>query len=55
MAAMPSVVLGLLAGLVAVRPASPSLAHKLAVVGSLPFCFQTAVLDATVWPAYFPA
>jgi hypothetical protein len=47
--------LGLLAGLVAVRPASPSLAHRLAVVGSLAFCFQTAVLDATVWPAYFPA
>ncbi|MDH3212766.1 MAG: hypothetical protein OEM05_09805 [Myxococcales bacterium] len=47
--------LGLLAGLVAVRPSPPSLAHKLAVVGSLAFCFQTAFLDALVWPAFFPA
>jgi hypothetical protein len=46
--------LGLLAGLVAVRPSSPSLAHKLAVVGSLAFALQTAVLDAAVWPAFFP-
>jgi hypothetical protein len=47
--------LGLLAGLLAVRPSPPSLAHKLAVVGSLAFSFQTAILDATVWPAFFPA
>jgi hypothetical protein len=47
--------LGLLAGLVAVRPSLPSLAHKLAVVGSLAFSFQTVVLDAAVWPAFFPA
>lgn len=47
--------LGLLAGLVAVRPRSPSLAHKLAIAGSLAFCLQTAILDALVWPAYFPA
>jgi hypothetical protein len=47
--------LGLLAGLVAVRPRSPSLAHKLAVAGGLAFSCQTALLDALVWPAYFPA
>jgi hypothetical protein len=47
--------LGLLAGLLAVRPPPPSLAHKLAVVGSLAFSFQTAILDAVVWPAFFPA
>ncbi len=46
--------LGLLAGLVAVRPSSPSLAHKLAVIGSLVFSFQTVVLDAAIWPAFFP-
>ncbi len=46
--------LGLLAILVMVRPRSPSLAHSLAVAGSLAFCLQTAVLDALVWPAYFP-
>jgi hypothetical protein len=46
--------LGLLAGLVAVRPRSPLLTHKMAVAGSLAFCLQTAILDALVWPAYFP-
>jgi hypothetical protein len=45
--------LGLLAGLVAVRPSGPSLAHKLGVAGSVAFFSQTAVLDALVWPAYF--
>jgi hypothetical protein len=45
--------LGLLGGLLAVRPSPPSLAHRLAVAGSVAFCFQTAVLDAVVWPAYF--
>ena len=45
--------LALLAGLVWVRPRTPSLAHRLAVAGSLAFSFQTAVLDALVWPAYF--
>jgi len=47
--------LGLLAGLVAARPREPSLAHTLAVLGALAFASQTAVLDALVWPAYFPA
>jgi hypothetical protein len=47
--------IGLLVGLVMVRPSMPSLAHKLAIVGSLAFCCQTAILDALVWPAYFPA
>lgn len=47
--------LGVLAGLVAVRPRAPSVAHKLAIAGSLAFCLQTAVLDALIWPAYFPA
>ena len=28
--------------------------RALAVIGLLPFCLQTAVLDATVWPAFFP-
>lgn len=47
--------LGLLAGLRSVRPSRPSLAHKLAVAGSVAFSFQTAVLDAVLWPAFFPA
>jgi len=47
--------LGLLMSLVAVRPSPASLAYKLAVVGSVAFCLQTLVLDAVVWPAFFPA
>jgi hypothetical protein len=27
--------------------------RRLALIGLIPFCFQTAVLDALVWPAYF--
>jgi hypothetical protein len=27
--------------------------RTLAVIGLLPFCLQTAVLDASVWPAFF--
>lgn len=27
--------------------------RTLALLGTLPFCLQTAVLDALVWPAYF--
>jgi hypothetical protein len=46
--------IGLLVSLAAVRPEARSLAHKLAVAGSLAFCLQTAVLDAVVWPAFFP-
>jgi hypothetical protein len=41
-------------GLLAVRGDSTSLAYKLAVAGSLAFCLQTVVLDALVWPAFFP-
>lgn len=46
--------LGLLGGLLALRPRPASWAHRLAVAGSVAFCLQTAVLDALVWPAYFP-
>ena len=28
--------------------------HALAVLGLLAFCLQTVVLDAIVWPLYFP-
>jgi hypothetical protein len=36
------------------RPPGSSLAWKAAVVGAIAFCVQTALLDALVWPAYFP-
>jgi hypothetical protein len=46
--------LGILAALVSLRPRERRGAWRLAVAGSLCFCFQTAVLDAVVWPAFFP-
>jgi hypothetical protein len=47
--------LGLLAALITLRPRGPRTAHGLAVAGALAFSFQTAVLDALVWTAFFPA
>ena len=46
--------LGLLAALLAVRPSGAVGAWRLAVLGAAAFCIQTAVLDALVWPAFFP-
>lgn len=46
---------GLVAALLSVQPRAPVGAHRLAVIGSLPFFVQTGVLDALVWPAFFPA
>jgi hypothetical protein len=46
--------LGLTAALVALTPRTPRWAYVLAVAGSLPFALQTAVLDAVLWPAFFP-
>jgi len=46
--------LGLLAALLALQPRQPAWAHWLAVVGTITFSFQTAVLDMLVWPALYP-
>ena len=46
--------LGLLAALVGITPRQPRVAHRLAVVGAIFFSVQTALLDALVWPAFFP-
>lgn len=46
--------LGLLGGLLTMRPRDRSVGFWAAVIGLLPFCWQTAGLDALVWPAYFP-
>jgi hypothetical protein len=46
--------LGLLAALLALPAGAPRGRH-LAVAGLVPFCLQTAVLDALVWPALLPA
>jgi hypothetical protein len=46
--------LGVLAALAAVRPGPPRMLRGLALVGAAAFCLQTALLDALVWPAFFP-
>jgi hypothetical protein len=46
--------LGVLASIAALRPATRRWHWRLALAGALAFCFQTAVLDASVWPHYFP-
>ena len=46
--------LALTAVLLALVPRKPRWAYWLAVAGSLPFALQTAILDALVWPAFFP-
>jgi hypothetical protein len=46
--------LGLLAAIARARPADAPIARRVALAGALAFSMQTAVLDALVWPAYFP-
>lgn len=46
---------GLLAALATMTPRPPLGLHRLAIAGALAFCMQTALLDALVWPAFFPA
>jgi len=43
--------LGVLIALVKVRPRRAGVAYWLAVVGSIFFCIQTAILDAIIWGA----
>jgi len=47
--------LGLLFVVAAAEPRGSRAAHRLAVLGGVAFCFQTAVLDAVVWTFSFPA
>lgn len=47
--------IALIAALATIRPQTPRWAHRLALAGSIAFAVQTALLDALVWPAYFPA
>jgi hypothetical protein len=37
-----------------VRPSQPSVVWRLSIAGALAFSLQTALLDAIVWPAFFP-
>jgi hypothetical protein len=45
--------LGLVAGLLALGSHAPR-GRGWAIAGLVPFCLQTAVLDALVWPAFYP-
>jgi hypothetical protein len=47
--------LGLMAAIASAAPHSAPGARRLALAGTAVFSLQTAVLDALVWPAYFPA
>ena len=47
--------LGLLAAILTVESPRAGGARWFAVIGSGFFCLQTAILDAVVWPAFFPA
>jgi hypothetical protein len=46
--------IALMAALLAVHPSSPAWAHRLAIIGCVAFAFQTVILDAIVWPVFFP-
>ena len=46
--------LGLLIAIWLLKPEPSTLAYKLALVGVCFFCLQTVVLDALIWPVYFP-
>jgi len=45
--------LGLMASLLSLTSGERR-GRSLAILGLLPFCLQTALLDAVVWPAFFP-
>lgn len=46
--------LGLVIALSQLTPRRHPLAHALAIAGAIAFFVQTGLLDALVWPAYFP-
>ncbi|MDG2304011.1 MAG: hypothetical protein P8R42_05035 [Candidatus Binatia bacterium] len=46
--------LALIASIATAAPSGARGARALAILGALLFSFQTAVLDALVWPAFFP-
>jgi len=46
---------GMIAALVRVRCAHAERMRSFAIAGAVAFSLQTAVLDAIVWVAYFPA
>ena len=47
--------LALIAALVSLRPRKSTVPYWLALLGSIAFAVQTALLDATIWVVHFPA
>jgi len=45
--------LALVAALLTVEPRDGTFARRLALLGAIAFAFQTALLDALVWPTFF--
>ena len=45
--------IGLFIALMKVMPRHPLWAHRIALVGVVGFCVQTAILDAIIWGLYF--
>jgi hypothetical protein len=45
--------LALIAALLTVEPRDGKIARRLAILGAAAFAFQTALLDAVVWPTFF--
>lgn len=45
---------GLIYALLKLEPRQPAFSYWLAVAGAIAFAVQTALLDALVWPAFFP-
>ena len=46
--------LGILFSIIRLAPVPSRALHIAAIVGAIAFCVQTALLDATVWPAFYP-
>lgn len=46
--------MGLFLSIATVRPHEAPRSRRVALVGCAAFCLQTAILDALVWPIYFP-
>jgi hypothetical protein len=46
--------IGLLAAMFRLQPSGVPFMHRTALLGGILFAFQTAILDALVWTAYFP-
>jgi hypothetical protein len=46
--------LGLMAAIASAQPHSATGRRRIALIGTLFFSLQTALLDALIWPAFFP-